>query len=151
MRNQISSTLKGCVMRILTRLMSQRNLDVHVTLSSLPDLPPSAGLSLIKKNASSFGSQFIRLLALTNVALVLCSTYKQEEYLKKCMVLKQDSIWGFILSKYGVSVLWKCWQYHETGKFYIIFLKLVSFCWQLSIVVLHYLSEFCLYLLLIQQ
>lgn len=104
MRNQMSSTLKGCVARILTRLMSQRNLDVQLTLASLLDLPASTGLSLIKKNAASFGSQFIRILALTNVALVLCSTHKQEEYKKKCMVLKQDSIWGYILSKYGVRL-----------------------------------------------
>lgn len=100
----MSSTLKGCVARILTRLMSQRNLDVQLTLASLLDLPASTGLSLIKKNAASFGSQFIRILALTNVALVLCSTHKQEEYKKKCMVLKQDSIWGYILSKYGVRL-----------------------------------------------
>ena len=65
--------------------------------------------------------------------------------MKKCMVLKQDSIWGYILSKYGVSVVWKCWKYHEIGKCHI---KLVCFSWQLSILVLHRMPQFSLYMYL---
>ena len=95
--------MKGSILSLLTRLMSQRNLDVQVTLTALLDLPVSAGLSLIKKNAASFGAQFIRILSLTNVALVVCATHKQTEYGHKCLALKQDSIWGYVLSKYGVS------------------------------------------------
>ena len=101
--NYLNNKLKTSVTSLISRLMSRRNLDMHLTLVSLLDLPVSAALSVIKKNAASFGSQFLRIMSLTNAALVICNNHKQSEYLATCSVLKKEAIWGYVLSKYGVS------------------------------------------------
>lgn len=100
--NYLSSKLKLSISTLLTTLMAHRNLDVQLTLAALLDLPTNASLSLVKRNAAAPGSQFLRRMSLSNVALVLCANYKQAEYMETCIQVKNECIWGHVLSKYGV-------------------------------------------------
>ncbi|XP_067943419.1 kinetochore-associated protein 1-like [Watersipora subatra] len=103
--NFLCSELKATLSVLLPKLLSHRNLDVHLTLAALLDMSPRASLSLAKKSAASFGSQFLRIMSLTNVALVISQHYKQTESLERCLLLKQEAIWGHVLAKHGVNYL----------------------------------------------
>lgn len=103
-KHMMSRKLKHSVDSLLSKLFSLRNLDVHLLLSTLTDLPITSSLSLVKKNASSSGSQFLRVLSLTNIASVLCLHGGQGDYLRRCVSLKTEAIWGYLLSKCGVSM-----------------------------------------------
>lgn len=100
----MSSSLKRTVNSLLTKLISHRNLDVFLILSALLDLPIPVSLSLIKNNVAAFGAQFLRIMSLANIALVICSNHKQNEFLKACQKIKHESVWGYILGNYGVII-----------------------------------------------
>lgn len=95
--------MKSTLTDLLTKLMSQRNIDVHLALAAFSDMPANSSLTLIKKTSATFGSQFLRIIALSNIAIVICFRNGQDVYAAKSTALRLEAIWGYILNLYGVS------------------------------------------------
>jgi len=96
--------MKESSLALVKKTMSQRNLDVAYCLATCLNLPAPQALSYIKKHAASYGSQYLRTIALSNVAITLCHIKNLSRYASECSTVKKDAIWGYIVSKYKVSI-----------------------------------------------
>ena len=99
---RLCSSLKASGSRLVTKLLSQRNVDMYLLTSALSELPLKASLTLIKQATAKSNSQFIKILALTDIALVICHAHNQHSYIQICEKLRLDAIWGYILGLYQV-------------------------------------------------
>lgn len=101
--SSLGGTLESTTAVLVSKILSQINLDIHLALTSLLDLSFNSSLPLVRKSAASYGSQYLRTVSLSNVTLVICDVSNQDAYKCTCQSLKKDAIWGYLLSLYGVS------------------------------------------------
>lgn len=80
---------------------------MYLLASTLMEIPLNASLILIKRAVATSSSQFIKILALNDVALVLCQINHQQSYTQLCKQLRLDATWGYILSCYQVRKYWQ--------------------------------------------